>query len=189
MSETGSETQSHPRIIVHDQEIVTEPLNGKIQIKFYPDSNRTVLRVGNTGLSIFLDKDQNSSVNVHTDFMPEDKASPNNNPIKSSVIFGYALTKFYDWSKDLENFSSLGLNIENIQKVASPSNPVMITFMHKILSRFGHGDLMSIDDKDRILFDWKRLLSLEETDPLIQFLRKLEQRGERMSVSYSKSTG
>ena len=45
-----------PRVRWHDQETVTELLNGDIKIKSYFEDNLTVIRVGNTGLKVFLDQ-------------------------------------------------------------------------------------------------------------------------------------
>jgi|SRR3989344_2263347 len=175
-----------PRVRWHDQETVTELLNGDIKIKSYFEDNLTVIRVGNTGLKVFLDQKKDSFVSVHTDFLPEDKVGPTTNIIKPSIIFGYALVKFYDWARNPENLSSLGLNVDNIQQVSSGTNIIMLNFMKNLFDKYRHNSLINEDVDGKVLVNWKGIIDLPETDPLIEYLRKMEKRGERTLVTYKK---
>lgn len=183
--------------------VVTEKFDSKVIEKGLADKdnpNSLHVNVGNSGLVVRIyDKANSGKSNFIFDFYPDlvenqkintSNFNENKNKPLMVTMFGSALLSFRNWIKNPENQGKYITNKQSIT-LSNFTNPTMASFIKKLFSENGHPDMVHVDETkvfDLVYaeIDLKSFSNLPDSDKLVEYLNKLDNRAKNLEITYNK---
>lgn len=169
--------------------LVTEKYNSKISVEKYKrDPNIINCHIGNSGFNVRLLENPNH-IKFVFDYYPNVEDLEKNRAVVSS-IFGSALLSFRNWLNDPEIQKDYNLDNKKFSNLANFTNDKMVNFTRKLFSENGHPEMIKIDESGigtYLQIDIDKFCKLKESDTLIQYLKRLDERTKNTTLTYNKN--
>jgi hypothetical protein len=159
--------------------------------KLIPEKFEETTRIdfGNSGFTLWLDREESGSVIGSFDYMPEgvDRPGKGKQATYAKVFISsiYALYKFVNDPRTEKDF---GFNPKKIEKVGSFSNKVFIDSVCDFFDRHEGSGLVQREEELGLSIDVSALSSLEDDHPFINYLKTVSESESTKSITLSRGT-
>ncbi len=181
----GKERENDTKEVKHSKEkLDTTP-------KLTPEEFEETTRIdfGNSGFTLWLDREESGEIGGSFDFMPEGVDQPKKGKqmtyARIFVSSIYALYKFVNDPKVEENF---GFDPKKIGKVGAFSNKVFVDSVCNFFDRYEGIGLAQREEELGVSIDISALSSLKKDHPFINYLKTVSESEITRNITVSRET-